>query len=575
MLVLLHIAGAVALIVYGVRQLRKGLDRLFGARLATWLARVSVNRFRGAGVGALVSVATPSSTTMALLGVQMVKAGSIRFENLWSIMLGATIGLTIMIQLIALNVQEEATLFILVGVVLYLRTRRNITRGIGQVLLALGLIFLAIWQIRLVTSGFDGDNQDFVQLVELLHKYPWGLAILAAILSVALQSSTAALGLLLGLTSGSLLSIDEALPCVVGVNVGVGITIFMFGYNHPDSRRLGLAMLVSKVSVAILLILFMDWLNPLLAWVSPDGIGRQIANAHTGFAVIMALLWLPLVPLIAPLIERVVPDKADEIDLASPIYLRDDYVLSPTMAFGQSMREITRMAELVRCMFEDFWKALSGRNLPLCRSISERDDVVDSLNQHIKDYLIQLGGEDYGRKEAATQVAHLRYAGELENIGDIIDKNLVELVRKRIRTRGVFSDEGFADLKQAYTMVMENYVIADTAFTTQNAELASTLIRHKHNVDRLDAKLRRRHFDRLQKGLAQSVETSAIHLDLLTYLKSINSHLTAVAYPILDQAELPHPAADEDVSVGEMNGSEESADNVAKWEDETNEGQQD
>lgn len=560
MLEFLHIAGAVALVVYGVSQLRKGLDRLFGARLAVWLQRVSENRIQGAGLGALMAVVAPSSTTMALLGVQMVRTGSIRFDSLWSIFLGATVGLTIMVQLIAFNVHEHAAILVLVGVILYQGFRGNVTRGIGQSILALGLILIAIWQIREGAAAVKG-NEDLGKLIDILRNYPWGLAALAAILSIALQSSTASLGLLLGLAAGNLLTMQEALPCVVGVNVGVGITMFMFGYSHPDSRRLGLAILISKLSVAILIILLMPWLNPILDWLTPS-LGRQIANAHTGFAVIMALIWIPIVPYVAPIIEKLIKDENNNNDPSKPLYLRDDYVNSPAVAFGQSLREITRMAEIVRTMFEDVWKSLSTNNLDLCDEIEKRDDIVDALNQEIKNYLTRLGGEDYGPKEAATQVAHLRYAGELETIGDIIDKNLVELVRKRIRTGAHFSTEGYADLTRAYKLVMENFIIADTAFTTQNADLAETLIRHKRHLANLDSELRQRHFMRLQKGLTQSVETSAIHLDILTYLKSINSHLTAVVYPILDQTGRPHPKADNGDNSVKQNKLTDNPDNT-------------
>lgn len=539
MISFLHIAGSLALLIYGVRLLRKGLDRLFGSRLAPWLSRISDNRWRGAALGALISAATPSSTSIALIGVQMVRSGTIGFENLWSIMLGATVGLTIMVQLIAFQIHEHATILILAGVILFQFGRSDKPRGLGQGLLGLGLILITVWQIQESATAVEG-NEDLRQLIGLLRNYPWGLAGLAAVLSVSLQSSTAALGLILGLTQGSLLTTREALPCVVGVNVGVGITMFLLGYSHSDSRRLGLAMLISKASVAMLLIILMARINPLLEWITDD-LGRQIANAHTGFAVLLVIVWLPLVPLVAPLIERLVPDRPGAADPAKPVFLRDAYLDSPALAFGQSLQEISRMAGIVQAMYEDFWKALSTRDLSICDAIEKRDDVVDSLNQAIKAYLTRLGGEDFGTAEATTQVSHLSFADHLENIGDIIDKNLIELVRKRVRTGGYFSDEGFADLRRAVHMTSENFVIAMTAFTTQDADLAEQLLQRKHDFKSLDGDLRSRHFSRLRRGMAESLETSAIHLDLLTYLKTINSHLAATAYPILDRAGRPHP----------------------------------
>ncbi|MBL1217791.1 MAG: Na/Pi cotransporter family protein [Planctomycetes bacterium] len=539
MISFLHIAGSLALLIYGVRLLRKGLDRLFGSQLAPWLSRISHNRWRGAAFGALISAATPSSTSIALIGVQMVKSGTIGFQNLWSVMLGATVGLTIMIQLIAFQVHEHATILILAGVILFQFGRSDKPRGLGQGLLGLGLILIGIWRIQESAAAVQG-NEDLKQLIGLLKNYPWGLAALAAVLSVSLQSSTAALGLILGLTQGNLLTTREALPCVVGVNVGVGITMFLLGYSNSDSRRLGLSMLISKATIAMLLIVLMTRINPMLAWLSDD-LGRQIANAHTGFAVLLVIIWLPFIPVVAPIIEWLVPDRPAAADPTKPVFLRDAYLDSPALAFGQSLQEISRMAGIVQSMFDDFWKALSNKDLSICDEIEARDDVVDGLNQAIKTYLTRLGGEDFGKDEATTQVAHLSYADRLENIGDIIDKNLIELVRKRVRTGGYFSDEGYADVRRAVGMTSENFVIATTAFATQDADLAEQLLKRKHDFKALDEELRSRHFSRLRRGMTESLETSAIHLDLLTYLKSINSHLSATAYPILDRAGRPHP----------------------------------
>ncbi len=545
MVTFLQIAGGVALLVYGVRLLRKGLDRLFGSRLAAWLQRVSRNRLRGAAIGMGVAAVAPSSTTIALLGTQMVRAGTIGFGNLWSIMLGAMVGLTVMIQLVAFNILDYASIIILLGVVLFQGSRRSILRGTGQSLLAVGLIFLGIGIIQ-SSTGDIGQNEDLVVILGILSRYPWGLAALAMVICVMLQSSTATLGLLLGLTGGGLIGLEEALPCVVGANVGVGVTFFIFGRHHPESRRLGIAMLLSKISTAVLIMFLRGYLDPVLEWFSPDGLGRQIANAHTGFSILMTVIWLPLLPVASSMIERIIPDAINgDNGPGKAKYLREDYVNTPALAFGQSTRELIRMAHLVRNMLGDFWVALEQRNMDLCNLISKADDDVDQLNHEIKTYLTRLAGEGYGSEESATVVAHLRYSGELETIGDIIDKNLSELVRKLIRTGGYFTDEGYADLKQAYAMVRENFEIADTAFSTRDSVLAEKLVRHKRRLGRLDTKLREQHFDRLRQGLSEAVETSSIHLDILTYLKSINSHITAVAYPMLDQAGKPHPVADE------------------------------
>ena len=137
----------------------------------------------------------------------------------------------------------------------------------------------------------------------------------------------------------------------------------------------------------------------------------------------------------------------------------------------------------------------------------------------------------------------LRYLAELETIGDIVDKNLSELVLKKIRLGTQFSKDGRAELEDFFRKVAENVVIAETAFTTRDQTIAQQLLRHKERIDQCERELRDRHFARLNEGLVESHETSAIHLDLLTHLKRINSHVTHVGYAILQDTQSKHTAA--------------------------------
>jgi phosphate:Na+ symporter len=207
--------------------------------------------------------------------------------------------------------------------------------------------------------------------------------------------------------------------------------------------------------------------------------------------------------------------------------------LDGALAYGQSQREIMRVAEIVRTMLNDTWQALRTGNMKLADDVSERDDQVDLLDHEIKHFVTSLGGSELDADDAAEQMHQLRYLNQLETTGDIIDKNITELVRKKIRKNVRFSVEGSGDIDSLFEKVIENLLIAETAFATRDRMLAQQLIRHKDQINQLEHELRDRHFARLQSGLTESHETSAIHLDLLTHLKHINSCVTHVAYGIV------------------------------------------
>jgi len=169
----------------------------------------------------------------------------------------------------------------------------------------------------------------------------------------------------------------------------------------------------------------------------------------------------------------------------------------------------------------------------LAEQVQQRDDQVDLLDSEIKRFLVRLCGLEGDPDQTGEAMRQLRYLSELETIGDVIDKNLAELVIKRARKEIDFSPEGWGELDDFYRKVYENIIIAETAFTTRDRMLARQLLRHKQRISEYERELRDRHLDRLRSGRSQTHESSAIHLDLLTHLKRINSCVTHVAYAII------------------------------------------
>lgn len=535
MLLLLNIAGGVALILFGVRYLRKGLDRLFGPRLGRMIERMANTRWRAFLSGLCVSVIAPSSTTVSILAVQAVQAGHLSTQRMLAVMLGANVGLTVMVLLIALRLEQLAPVLILVGVILFQFTQRNLARGIGQIVLSLGFIFMAIEIIKTATSGFDPSG-DLIELLRILQDHPLGLTLIAAVLSMGLQSSTAAIGLVLGLGLGDAalegaVGLRLALPVVIGANVGIALNTLAVGWRQVDSRRLAAGNLLAKLLIGVAVLAMMPLAVDLLERL-PTGVDKQIALAHSAFNVILAVVFLPCVSPLDRLLQRIIPPPPAQAAFG-PRYIRREPIDGFTLAIGQSMREILHVSEITRYMLRDCWQALITQDIDLARRVQERDDQVDLLDAEIKRFLVELAGKE-GDQDASGQIMRqLRYLDELEAVGDVIDKNLAELAIKRARSRVEFSPEGWEDLNDFYRKVYENMEIAETAFATRDPALARKLLRHKERLSEYERELRDRHFNRLKSGLPQTYESSAIHLDILTHLKRINSSVSHVAYAIL------------------------------------------
>jgi phosphate:Na+ symporter len=534
MLELFTIAGGVALILFGGRFIRRGLDLIFGPRMGAWMQRFSRNRFRAVGAGAAVGTIMPSSTTLSLLAVQTVQAGQVGTREMFAVMLGANIGRTIIVQFIALRLDRFAPIFILVGVMLSGISKRSTVRGIGQVVLSLGFIYMAMGIIG-GAAGAAVQNPDARQVLDVAEKYPFILAVLAMVLAMVLQSGTATLGLVMALGATITRPLWVALPAVVGVNVGLAVTTLVVGWKHRDSRNMATSNLVLTLAMALVVLALMPWGIAHLQGLS-GSVEAEVAQAHTGFNLVVCLVGLPLVGLIDRLVQRYNPPPQEPEKFGSKYLSAAERADNAPLALGQSMREILRTSEIVREMLDQMWQALRDNNESLAQAVSERDDQVDLLDTQIKRFLTGVISKSNDPADAVEQMRQLRYINEVETVGDIIDKNLCELAEKKARMRVEFSREGWDELNDFYQKIAENLIIADTVFATRDRMLAQKLLRHKERLGKYEHELRDRHFARLAAGLYQSQESSAIHLDVLTHLKRINSCITHAAYDVVQTA---------------------------------------
>jgi len=364
------------------------------------------------------------------------------------------------------------------------------------------------------------------------------LALLSAVLAIALQSSTATIALVIALGAAGQISLPIGVAVVCGANVGIALTTLMLGWKQIASRRLAMANLLGKTVVAVVILLFLTPAANLINLL-PGDMGNKVAYTHTAFNILLACLCLPLVDPITRFVEKCIPSpQAPPRTTFGPRHIHSGYFDSTALALGQSLKEILHAGEIVRHMLAELWRALETNDLVLARSIGEMDDKVDLLDSEIKRFLTRIIDMEGDSSDAAEQMRQLRYLAELEAIGDIIDKNLSELVIKKIQSGANFSAQGWDELRDFYKKVAENLLIAETAFTTSDQLLARRLLNHKQKLRDLDRELRDRHFHRLRQGLPESHETSAIHLDLLTYLKRINSHVSHVAYATLTDEQV-------------------------------------
>jgi phosphate:Na+ symporter len=305
--------------------------------------------------------------------------------------------------------------------------------------------------------------------------------------------------------------------------------------SAPEARRVPLANLIFRLAGVIAVLPFLERVGPYIAMVEAEP-WRQIANFHTAFNLVIAVVFLPLVGPVARLCTRILPEAERGVDPGKPRYLDSAALESPAVAIANAARETLRMGDIIEKMLRQSLEVFRNDDRKLLREVEELDDGVDRLHEAIKLYLTEVSRDTLDKEDQRRSIDVITFTTNLEHIGDIIDKNLMELAAKKIKNRLRFSDEGFAEICNMHQRVQNNLELALNVFVSGDAKIARRLLEEKVTFRELERSASEGHFARLRSGKLESIETSSLHLDILRDLKRINSHLTSVAYPILDAA---------------------------------------
>jgi phosphate:Na+ symporter len=534
MTVLVALFGGMALLLYGIRQSGEALQRVAGNRLKTLLTGMSRNRLLAVASGAAMTAIIQSSAATTLMLIGFVSAGLMTFRQTLGIILGADIGTTFTVQLIAFRVTDYAPVLVGLGFTVNFAASRRTTKDIGQAVLGLGLMFLGL-KLILADVGVLQSSALARQIIAAVAENPIMAALCGAAVSALVASSAATIGLALAFSTAGLLPLAGAVPVVLGANVGTCATALMAAAGATaEAKRVAFAHIAFKVLGAALVLPVIGPFTALVAGTTADP-ARQIANAHTLFNVGISLLFLPFTPWAARTIEALVPDDEIGENPFKTRYLDERSLDQPSLALGQATREALRMADVVQGMLRDVIPALRADNPEIIEAVEQRDDQADFLEREIKLFLARLGREAMGPDLSQREIGLISVIGNLENIGDIIDKNLMELARKRLYQSRRFSDSGWAEIVEFHGLVSKNLERAIAAFAANDRALAQEVLDQRPLMRQREREMRDSHLNRLRSGLAESLETSEIHLDVLTNLKRISSHVSALVFPILEE----------------------------------------
>lgn len=533
---LIDLAGSIALLLWGTRMVQTGIQRAFGSDLRSILSSALRNRFQAFLAGIGVTAVLQSSTATGLMTAGFAAGGLVELVPALAVMLGANVGTTLIVQVLSFNVAAISPALILVGVLLFRRDSSARIHDLGRVFIGLGLMLLALHQLLDLMTDYE-DAPSLRLLLGAVSTTPILDVFLAAGLTWVAHSSVAIVLLIMSLAAKGVVPPMAAFALVLGANLGTAINPLIEGPagNDPATKRLPLGNLLTRVAGVAFALAFLQPISVFMVTVEPHN-ARAVADFHTVFNLVLAVLFLPLLGPYAALLRRWLPARIDPADPSRPLYLDAAAKETPIVALGAAAREALRLADILGEMLSGARDALAKGDRRLMVETRRRDDILDHLNTAIKAYLTSLDPDELSENDLRRLNEILSFTMNLEQAGDVIDRNLLPHAAKRLKRGLVFPPEAQAELISQMNRLGINLRTAASLFMTEDSRIARMLADEKVLFREAESQATALHFDRLRSGRLDTAQASALHLDLLRDMKLINGHIVAAAaYPVLER----------------------------------------
>ncbi len=548
---LLNLLAAVALLVWGTQLVRTGVLRVFGANLRRLLARSMGNRFTAALSGIGVTALVQSSTATSLMTSSFVGQGLITLPAALAVMRGADVGTALMSVLFSVDLSWLSPLLIFVGVVMFISRQATTAGRVGRVFIGLGLMLLALQLVVQATEPMLASPAIRALLVSVSSDLAMEI-MLGAVLAVVAYSSLAIVLLIAAMAASGVVALDVALGLVLGANLGSGILAVLTTAKSPvDVRQVTVGSLVFKLGGVALVAPFIGlWLRFAQPYLGDAAQG--VVLFHLAFNIVVGVGFIAFTGSVARLVQRLMPHVKPQQGTARIHHLDPSALSTPSLAISCAAREALHQADVVETMLVGMLDVIRRNDLQVAERLRKMDDEVDALYSAIKYYLTKISREALGEEESRRWTDIISFTINMEQIGDIVERVLIDIEDKKIKKARSFSEAGMAEIVELHARLIDNLRLSMSVFLNGNVRDAQKLLEEKARFRDLERAYATTHLGRLSDNTVRSIETSSLHIDLISELKRINSHICSIAYPILESAGALAPSRLREPAPGEF-----------------------
>ncbi len=536
--------GGLGLFIYGMKQMSEGLQKAAGKRLKRLLGMLTTNRFAGLAVGTAVTAVIQSSSATTVMVVGFVNAGLMTLAQSIGVIMGANIGTTITAQLIAFKLSHYSLHAIAIGAALYLFSKSDRTKQLGQIVLGFGILFLGM-SIMKDTMEPLKNSQAFVDMMQRFGGSPILGLLIGTALTIVLQSSSASIGIILSLLSVGIIDFWAAVPFLLGGNIGTTITAILssIGANKTAKQAAAAHFIFNFIGAGIVISLFYiipnfaDRIYDVVYYLTEGILGtepsaeRLLANTHTMFNIINTMIWIPFVGLIVLIVKKMVP--GEEITIKRGLSFLDERMLeTPGFAIDQLKAEVLRMYDIAGEMVDETAKTFKDYDLDIVKSVEHKEDVINELEEELVTFLTKFPRQSMTEEDVKAVDMYYAMIDDIESLADDT-QDIVELARYKKENKIKFSEEAWNTFNESFANI--NHMMEDTRSIIEviDEKLAKKVLKGEERMDRYQIESRNGHMERLGMGICDP-NAGIVYLEVMDNLEHISDQLADITHSILE-----------------------------------------
>ena len=539
--------GGIALFLFGMSLMGEGLKKVAGSKLELVLYKLSSTPLKGMLLGAGVTAIIQSSSATSVMVVGFVNSGMMKVRQAMAVIMGAIVGTSITGWIICLSYVEGSGGFVsllstssisaivaVIGILLRMFSKKQSHRHVGEILLGFAVLMFGMQSMSGAVAPLK-ESQTFIRLMTAFSNPLLGILVGAAFTAV-LQSASAAVGILQALSVTGAIEFAEAFPIILGISIGAAVPVLLSALGaRTNGRRTAWSYLVIQTIGAIvcgagyyIADSFMDF--PIKAMVTSP---VSIAAVNTIYRVICAVVLLPFIGSIEKLLNRLIPETAEEKE-ANAVFDRLDerFLKHPALAVEQSRLTINAMAKKAKENLTDAVTLLYEYSDALAQKVEQDEDLVDRYEDKIGTYLMKLNGSELTQEQNERVSEYLHTLSDFERISDHA-MNICQVAREKHEKNISFSDEGNHEMTVLTGAINEILELSVSAFIEDSLEKAYRVEPLEEHVDVLCDELKLRHVERLQAGKC-SLKLGFVFNDLLTNFERVADHCSNIAVAMIE-----------------------------------------